>query len=58
MLVIQGFILLLIQVSIILTAANNKPMRLNMVQVLCTHVCKWKMIPVETIPGIRRNKGE
>jgi hypothetical protein len=23
-----------------------------MVQILCTHVCKWKMIPVETIPGM------
>jgi hypothetical protein len=30
------------------------------VQVLCTHVCKWKMIPVETIPRIRvgHKKGE
>jgi hypothetical protein len=24
----------------------------NVVQILCTHVCKWKMIPVETIPGM------
>jgi hypothetical protein len=23
--------------------------RENMVQILCTHVCKWKMIPVEII---------
>jgi hypothetical protein len=23
-----------------------------MVQILCTHVCKWKMITVETIPGM------
>jgi hypothetical protein len=23
-----------------------------MVQILCTHVCKWKMRPVETIPGM------
>jgi hypothetical protein len=22
--------------------------RMNIVQILCTHVCKWKMIPVET----------
>jgi hypothetical protein len=27
-------------------------MKLNMVQTICTHVCKWKVIPVETIPGI------
>jgi hypothetical protein len=26
--------------------------RVNMVQILCTHVCKWKMISFETIPGI------
>jgi hypothetical protein len=26
---------------------------MNMVKILCTHVCKWKkMRPVETIPGI------
>jgi hypothetical protein len=25
--------------------------RVNIVQLLYTHVCKWKMIPVETIPG-------
>jgi hypothetical protein len=24
---------------------------LNMVQILCTYVCKWKMISIETIPG-------
>jgi hypothetical protein len=23
-----------------------------MVQILCTHVCKWKVISVETIPGM------
>jgi hypothetical protein len=28
--------------------------RLNIAQILCNHVCKWKMIPVETIPGISR----
>jgi hypothetical protein len=22
------------------------------VYILCTHVCEWKMIPVETIPGM------
>jgi hypothetical protein len=34
--------------------------RANMVQKLCTHVCKWKNGPVETIPGIggKGNKGE
>jgi hypothetical protein len=26
--------------------------RVNMVQILHTHVFKWKMIPVETIPGM------
>jgi hypothetical protein len=25
--------------------------KVNMVQILCTHLWKWKMIPVETIPG-------
>jgi hypothetical protein len=30
----------------------------NMVQIVYTHVCKWKMIPVETVPkmGGRRVK--
>jgi hypothetical protein len=28
--------------------------RMNMVQIMCTHVCKAKMLPVETIPGVRR----
>jgi hypothetical protein len=28
--------------------------KVNMVQILGTHVCKWKMIPVETIPGMER----
>jgi hypothetical protein len=33
-----------------------------MVQILCTHACKWKMIPVETLPGmgegrIKENRG-
>jgi hypothetical protein len=23
-----------------------------MVEILCTHVCKWKMRPVESIPGM------
>jgi hypothetical protein len=23
-----------------------------MVQILCTHLCKWKNVPVETIPGM------
>jgi hypothetical protein len=26
--------------------------RVNIVQILCTHVCKWKLIPIETIPGM------
>jgi hypothetical protein len=32
----------------------------NIVQILCTHVCKWKMMPVETVPGMGEggNKGE
>jgi hypothetical protein len=35
-------------------------MRVNMVQILCTHFCKWKKMPVVTIPelGIGRDKGE
>jgi hypothetical protein len=33
--------------------------KMNMVQILCTHVCKWKMRPVETIPGMGgEDKGE
>jgi hypothetical protein len=24
----------------------------NKVQILCTHVCEWKTIPIETIPGM------
>jgi hypothetical protein len=26
--------------------------KVNTVQILCAHVCKWKKIPVETILGI------
>jgi hypothetical protein len=26
--------------------------RVNMVEIFCTRVCKWKMRPVETIPGM------
>jgi hypothetical protein len=26
--------------------------RINMLQMLCICVCKWKMIPVEIIPGM------
>jgi hypothetical protein len=26
--------------------------RMNMVQIMCIHVCKYKTIPVETVPGI------
>jgi hypothetical protein len=34
--------------------------RVNMVQILYIHVCKWKMIPVKTVPGMGRgrDKGE
>jgi hypothetical protein len=35
--------------------------RVNVVQILCIHVCKWKMRPVETTPGMgagKRDKGE
>jgi hypothetical protein len=34
--------------------------RVHVVEILCTHVCKWKMRPVETIPGMggREDKGE
>jgi hypothetical protein len=27
--------------------------RVNMVEILCTNVCKWKMRLIEIIPGIR-----
>jgi hypothetical protein len=32
----------------------------NIVQILCTHVCKWKMIPIEATPEIGggEDKGE
>jgi hypothetical protein len=30
----------------------------NMVQILCTFVCKYKMIPAETAPWIGDDKGE
>jgi hypothetical protein len=26
--------------------------RVNIVQIMCTHVCNGKMIPVETVPGM------
>jgi hypothetical protein len=26
--------------------------KVNMVEILCTHICKWKNAPVETFPGI------
>jgi hypothetical protein len=33
--------------------------RVSMVQILCTHVCKWKNVSVETTPGMGRgDKGE
>jgi hypothetical protein len=30
--------------------------KVNMVKILCTHVFKWKMIPVETIPRMGRGR--
>jgi hypothetical protein len=34
--------------------------RVNTMQILCKHVCKWKMIPLEIIPVIGEGvfKGE
>jgi hypothetical protein len=33
--------------------------RVDIVQILCTHLCNGKMLPVETIPGIGEgDKGE
>jgi hypothetical protein len=26
----------------------------NIVQILCAHVCKWKIMAVETTPGMER----
>jgi hypothetical protein len=26
--------------------------RVNMVEILCTYICKWKMRLVETLPGM------
>jgi hypothetical protein len=31
--------------------------RVNIVQIQYTHICKWKMIPVKSIPGMGR-RGE
>jgi hypothetical protein len=33
---------------------GKRSKKVNMVQKMCTHVCKCRMIPVETVPGIRR----
>jgi hypothetical protein len=30
--------------------------RVNIIQILCTHECKWKMIPAETIPGMEEGE--
>jgi hypothetical protein len=30
--------------------------RVNIMQILCAHVCEWKMIPVETIPEMQEIK--
>jgi hypothetical protein len=32
--------------------------RVNIVHILCTHISKWKMIPIESISGMVVNKGE
>jgi hypothetical protein len=34
--------------------------KVNIVKILCVHVCKWKMIPNGTTPGMREegDKGE
>jgi hypothetical protein len=33
--------------------------RMNTVQIFCTNVCKWKLAPVETTPGMWEwDKGE
>jgi hypothetical protein len=32
--------------------------RVNIVQILCIQVHKWKMIPIETVPEMGGNKGE
>jgi hypothetical protein len=32
--------------------AGREYRRVNIVQIPWTHVCKWNMIPVETIPGM------
>jgi hypothetical protein len=30
--------------------------KVNLVQILCTHVCKWKNRSAETIPGMERGE--
>jgi hypothetical protein len=39
---------------------QGKVQEVNMVEMLCTHVCKWKNKTVETIPGMEGSgdKGE
>jgi hypothetical protein len=37
----------------VVVGGGKKHGRVNIVQILYTHVCKWKKIPVETIPGMR-----
>jgi hypothetical protein len=34
--------------------------RVNIVPILCTHICKWKMIPIKTTPEMVEggDKGE
>jgi hypothetical protein len=41
-------------------AGGERHGKVNMVQILFTHVCKWKMRPIETTPGmgeIKKNNG-
>jgi hypothetical protein len=37
----------------VLGDGGERNRRVNMVQIMYTHVCKCKNIPVETVPGIR-----
>jgi hypothetical protein len=39
------------------TGNRERGKRMNTIQIMCTHVCKLKMISVETVPGIRVGGG-
>jgi hypothetical protein len=30
--------------------------RMNVGQIFCEHVCKWELIPIETVPGVREGE--